>query len=879
MAKVPLRSYIEEIEIIIDQKQTEEAIAHCRHILQIYPKHIETYRMLGKAYLESQRHSNAADILQRILSAVPDDFISHVGMSIIREDENNLDAAIWHMERAFEGQPYNSAIQGELRRLYGKRDGMEPPKVHLTGGALARMYVKGNLHQQAIADLRSSLAEDPNRFDLRVYLALMYAQSGQDAKAIETCGSIINKLPYCLEANRILAHILEKTNRSEEAQVYKNRVQELEPYEAYIGPNALTLDQVPSQSVIIEQLVWDGGPAVATADQPEWAASVGVEIDDSRLLEESLPDWMDEATDEGAPTLPASIDEAVPTEEDQIPDWMKEAGWEPSTGEFDESQAAFAFDDEEIETQDDSDAIAGDIPAWLQDIAPPGVIEDPSEVAVPDAELTDLIDEKTSESQDSTEEEGGLPDWLAPAAGAAVAAGAAAALSSDEQSEEATEGEIPDWLQDAAPEEEIPTPEVEPEIETPMVEAEPVEVEADEMPDWLQDVSGDEAMDIPAEEGELPDWLAPAAGAAVTAGAAAALSSDDEPEEAAEAEIPDWLQEAAPLEETPSPEADAEDETLTFETEADEIPEWLTGVTEEVSTETPAEEEIPEWLQEVASEEDTLDIAHDIPEEITTVDTEPIDTATEEVSDWIPEVAEEDISEPIDGAEEGEMPDWLQDLAPEVETPISVDETEPDEAEADEMPERLTESADEVVTEITAEEETPIVETEAEEMPEWLTEVADEGTAEPIAEAEAVEEEIPEWMQEITPEEAAPVSDADVVPEEAEAGENPEWLSEAADQEVSEPIDEAEEGELPDWLAPAAGAAVAAGVAAELSSDEETEEAIEGELPDWLQDAAPEEGAPTPISEVEVDEEGVGLAEPTEVEAEEMPEWLFGSGR
>ena len=170
MATVPLRAYINEIETIIEQKQIEEAIAHCRHILQIYPKHIDTYRMLGKAYLESQRYGNAADILQRVLSAVPDDFISHVGMSIIREDEKNLDAAIWHMERAFETQPYNSAIQGELRRLYGLRDGMQPPKVHLTRGALARMYVKGDLYQQAIAELRSAIAEDPQRFDLQVFL-------------------------------------------------------------------------------------------------------------------------------------------------------------------------------------------------------------------------------------------------------------------------------------------------------------------------------------------------------------------------------------------------------------------------------------------------------------------------------------------------------------------------------------------------------------------------------------------------------------------------------------------------------------------------------------------------------------------------------------
>ncbi|RMF44455.1 MAG: hypothetical protein D6755_09105, partial [Anaerolineae bacterium] len=149
MARISLRAYNNEIEALITQENFDEAVAHCRHILSIFPKHVPTYRLLGKAYLESKRHTDALDIFQRLLSAVPDDFIAHLGMSIIREDEGNLNAAIWHMERAFELQPYNSAIQSELRRLYERRDGAAPVKARLTRGALARMYAKGNLYEQA----------------------------------------------------------------------------------------------------------------------------------------------------------------------------------------------------------------------------------------------------------------------------------------------------------------------------------------------------------------------------------------------------------------------------------------------------------------------------------------------------------------------------------------------------------------------------------------------------------------------------------------------------------------------------------------------------------------------------------------------------------
>src|SRR5258708_34322049 len=149
MAKVSLRIYNREIEGMIEHGQRlDEALAHCLHILKTFSKHIETYRLLGKTYLEGKRYKEAVDIFKRVLVAVPDDFVAHVGMSIISDDQSKLDDAIWHMERAFETQPSNAAIQQELQRLFGRRDGVEPPKIRLTRGALAHMYVQGELYQQ-----------------------------------------------------------------------------------------------------------------------------------------------------------------------------------------------------------------------------------------------------------------------------------------------------------------------------------------------------------------------------------------------------------------------------------------------------------------------------------------------------------------------------------------------------------------------------------------------------------------------------------------------------------------------------------------------------------------------------------------------------------
>ena len=73
MAQIGLRVYDREIESMIDRGQIDEAIGHSKHILKEFPKHIETYRLLGKCYLEGQRYIEAADILQRVLSVYPDD--------------------------------------------------------------------------------------------------------------------------------------------------------------------------------------------------------------------------------------------------------------------------------------------------------------------------------------------------------------------------------------------------------------------------------------------------------------------------------------------------------------------------------------------------------------------------------------------------------------------------------------------------------------------------------------------------------------------------------------------------------------------------------------------------------------------------------------
>ena len=105
MAEISLRAYLDYIEDRLARDAYSEVIAQCRHILEIYPKHIATYRLMAQALAAQDEIQDALDLFQRVLSTSPSDFVAHIGMSEAYRENNNLDAAIWHLERAFAHVP------------------------------------------------------------------------------------------------------------------------------------------------------------------------------------------------------------------------------------------------------------------------------------------------------------------------------------------------------------------------------------------------------------------------------------------------------------------------------------------------------------------------------------------------------------------------------------------------------------------------------------------------------------------------------------------------------------------------------------------------------------------------------------------------------
>lgn len=303
---------------MIENGQAQAAIDHCLHILKVYPRHVDTYRLLGTGYLEIDLYEEASDLFQRVLSVLPDDMVAHIGMSVIREHSGELDAAIWHMQRAFEIQPANRILQSELHRLYGQRDGIEPARVLLTRGALAHMYIKGDLYPQAIAELQSAITEEVNRLDLQVVLARTYHQVGRGKDAVQICTSILTHLPNSLDANRILIENSKDDDPVEDRSDYLKRVQGLDPYYMFITRDKPTSGRVSDIAVSLERLE-RGTPTdgIEPPNNEERIPKVSDTIYNNVESLDSLPEWirdLESAPQSTSAGLSENLDQNVTTE-------------------------------------------------------------------------------------------------------------------------------------------------------------------------------------------------------------------------------------------------------------------------------------------------------------------------------------------------------------------------------------------------------------------------------------------------------------------------------------------------------------------------------------------------------------------------------------
>jgi tetratricopeptide (TPR) repeat protein len=866
MAEITLPKYLQYVNSLIDDSRLAEAVAHSRHILEQHPRYLDAYRALGKALLEQGDYPGAVDVLQRVLSAAPADFIAHVGLAIVHKAGDRWKEALWHLERAFEVEPYNPAIRSELQDLYGRRDGLAPEQPELTQGALARFYVKGGLYQQAILELRELLEADPERVDLRLLLAEALWRADERVEAAEVCHQLLEMLPDCLEANAILADILLQTGDAETAEPYLRRVQELTlvaaatldpeaPYtQPFTLPGALPLprevwvdrlsDEVAlGMSAQAEAAAWMGEldlEAAGVEDDFDWLRDLqeeGEEILAPTEEEETEVDWLDEAAAAaGEAVAAAPAEEEAAPESEAAPDWVQSLGdeeidWAEASADSGELPSWMQSEARDLDWLDEP--VAASTPEWLEEAPEPGEeksdwLEDTGAAPEPGPGLIDELAESTE------------PGALTPSLDEGLAAESEMAAGGAGDEEELPEWELESDVGDEQTDEAVPE-------EFGMAEQ---GNERDERPDAQDADEAAEELDWLEELGEV-DETPPASPA----------------EAPAPSELPDWLQEEAveraSLDWLPDDEEEGERSPSRMATESppdDEMAAWLRSEVGDVDAagedlswldqiaggqaEPPEEMPTLEWPEDA---EITAEAAEDTP--IMETPEEPLPEPADEELDWLDALASEDAAgddawldelaggaEELEGDDGGSEPrlfteditglDWLEEPVTDEEEPVTAGEAE------DEPPDWL----DEVAGAPESEEETE----------DWLAESADEMTPEALVPSDAgiVADEDAE---------AEPLAEEDFVAAEDEpfTGEAEEiaeltWLD-AFDAEGEEAVPEpAEPGEAEDVTELAAAEQFIA------ADDEEP-------VLDWLE-AEPETGDAEMVEEAEA-----GTPEPPEI--------------
>ncbi len=841
MEQVSLRDYCEEARSLIQSGESETAIRITRYILRHYPRHVESYRVLGQALLTAGDYQEASRQYRRVLSADPEDVAARIGLAEIYRGTGDLDKAIGQMRRAIDLAPGDSGLRIQLRQLLNARQGSEAAEqLEITRAALGRIYARGGLYAKAVQEFKAVLEQNPSRVDVQASLAESLWRAGRHLEAAEVCHRILERLPNALTANLILGVVWLESPQPDEAAPHLKLAQALDPENVVAHSLFGEKSPLPPLTVKIERL---GEDEIEDA-QRKPLPTAPVERKPSLQTPEPAIDGVSKLHEEDA-TLMMS-DEKRPDEEFELPDWLQGVGDDLLDEEDEESAAPSPPESASVEE--------GETPAWLENlVARAEETKEPDEsVPAEPGDMPDWLQELRPEVPEEPPPDSGAPDWLT-----SIAAG---------QTPDEVEPEPP-----ASAPEPAPTPAT---SEAQQLDRPEALAESDEQP-ASPEIAGEPTAT--AEEGRAlweqisTEEAPPEAGVEETTTPPTAEEAQPsllEPvrDIVEESDVPDWLREIAAGEEVPSEEAEpVATSAETFpEVEVDEagLPDWLRDFEKPAAEEKEPE---PEPVSPEAAAEPTVGVedGRALWEQILAEEGVDLTSAGEELpSEAEGMTAEEWLRSTADLAATPSQPAPAEPAAeqPPVEEPempaMPTAETETDEAE---LPEWLYEAA--AGEPVSAEEGEPETPTAGAELPEWLRELQEpEAEVEPLAEAAAVPDLPPEAVAEDEREEMPEV-------EVDEAG-LPDWLREPSGQ-AAEPL-EPEPGpsaEMPEWLAELEGEET-------LLAEPDFEEPIEletGEMPEWLGEVMAEE---TPLSEEWVAESGIAAPEEAEAPEEGAPEWL-----
>ncbi len=285
MAEISLSAYQNELDGLLGQDSHDEVIAHARHILKAQPKNLRAYQQLGDALIGAGRWDEAGSVFRRTLGAQPQDFHTHTQLARACQNLAQLERAIWHAERALEQKPSDQETIALIRGLYRAHSHQEIDRFRLTAAAQAQRQIRGARLHEALETLATALEASPERVDLRLLRARALWLDGQRMDAAEAALDILDRLPYAIDANRIMTELWLAEQRPSDAQLYLKRIEELDPY---LARQMASGEPAPETLLTLDRLDYSASPP--DEDEivdPEWLNDLDDAPDEAADAEDS----------------------------------------------------------------------------------------------------------------------------------------------------------------------------------------------------------------------------------------------------------------------------------------------------------------------------------------------------------------------------------------------------------------------------------------------------------------------------------------------------------------------------------------------------------------------------------------------------------------
>ena len=217
-----------------------EALRLSIPVAEQFPHGIDIHRLMGIAYLNKSDHFNARRAFDIALEGDPSDLVAQVGVAEVEEAVEGPAVALRAWRRAWEIEPGTEPIAARLREVqlrtanegqtapYGTAGQIDGPIPH-THASLVRTHLRSGLFEHAMLEAVTALTQDKSRTDVQLLLAEAWWRSGETEIAHNIAASILERFPFCVVANLLVALHRRVVSRDPRQQIERTR--EADPFD------------------------------------------------------------------------------------------------------------------------------------------------------------------------------------------------------------------------------------------------------------------------------------------------------------------------------------------------------------------------------------------------------------------------------------------------------------------------------------------------------------------------------------------------------------------------------------------------------------------------------------------------------------------------